>query len=101
MAVNPSDQSASGLEHPPVGDHLVKTCLVPWDDAAFRSAFDEALVAARRAERDLDAPSTADRLERELRSSGYAAARVRYWRSVAEALQHVAHWEVLRNGDPG
>ena len=101
MAVNPLDQVAFGSEHAPVGDHVVKTCLVPWDDAAFRSAFTEALVTVRRTEPDLDAPSTADRLERELRSSGYAAARVRYWRSVAEALQHVAHWEVRRNGEPG
>ena len=101
MAVNPSDHVASGPDHPPVGDHVVKTCLVPWDDAAFRSAFKEALVTVRRTELDLDAPSTADRLERELRSSGYGAARVRYWRSVAEALQHVAHWEVRRNGDGG
>lgn len=101
MAVNPSDQSASGLQHAPVGDHVVKTCLVPWDDAAFRSAFKEALVAVRQTELDLDAPSTADRLEKELRNSGYITARVRYWRSAAEALQHVAHWEVRRNGDGG
>ncbi len=101
MAINPSDQSASGPDHLPVGEHIVKTSLVPWDDPAFRSAFEEALVAVRRTELDLDAPPTADRLERELRSSGYAAARVQYWRSPAEALQHVAHWEVCRNGDGG
>ncbi len=89
----------SAIDEAAAIEHIVKTCLVPWDDVAFRSAFDGALLAVCRTELDLDAPETADRIEGELRRSGYGAAMVRYWRSASEATGHVAHWEVRRNGE--
>ena len=74
----------------------LKVCIEPWDDPAFRAAFETAYEAIRVEELPLDSPETARRAQHLLIEAGYPGARIELEKTVDEALAHVAHWFVHR-----
>lgn len=76
----------------------VKARITPWDDRAFVAAYEHARKEADRVGCTIDGPDAAACVERLLREAGFLDARVEIRRSVEEALQHVAHWDVRRDG---
>lgn len=77
-------------------DSKLKVCIEPWDDPAFRAAFETAYEAILFEELPLDSPETARRAQHLLVEAGYPEARIDLEKTVDEALAHVAHWIVHR-----
>lgn len=76
----------------------VKANIIPWDDPAFRHAFEEARDETLSSGQYAAGPQAAARVQLRLRESGYPDARVEGLRTVEEALEHVSHWTVRRDG---
>lgn len=75
----------------------VKARLIPWDDAAFVRAFEQAHAEVETSGCCPEGIEAAVRVQQLLRDAGYPAARVDVERTVPEALEHVARWTVRRD----
>ena len=76
----------------------IKSRITPWDDAAFVRAFERARDEVRTLDDHPGGPILAAEVQGRLRAAGYPRATVTAVRTVEEALEHVAHWEVCRDG---
>jgi hypothetical protein len=76
----------------------IKARITPWDDPAFVKAFEEARDQVHEAGDVVDGTIAGEQVQHLLREAGYPQARVVVVQTVDEKLEHVSHWEVLRNG---
>jgi hypothetical protein len=79
-------------------DGRLATALIPWDDAAFVRAFEDAYAQVIAEGLLINGPRAASRLEDLLRAAGYPRVSVRVERTVDEAVRHAARWTVRRDG---
>ncbi len=81
----------------PTAAHI-KSRITPWDDTAFVLAFERARDEVRTIDDHPGGPILAAEVQERLRAAGYPHATVVAVRTVEEALEHVAHWDVRRDG---
>lgn len=78
-----------------------RVTIMPWTDLAFARTVREVMrIVSLSEEIVLGSGNGAVLAERLLRDRGYGRARVLDARSTDEALRRVAHWRVLRDGEP-
>ena len=78
-----------------------RVTITPWTDLAFARTVREVMrIVSLSEEIVLGSGNGAVLAERLLRERGYERARVLDARSTDEALRRVAHWRVLRDGEP-